>query len=528
MTAPRGRGIALGGFMGTGKSEVARRLAEATGLPLVDTDAVLTERYGPIERQIRVEGEPVFRERERALIASLCDGIPRVLATGGGAWCHAESRRALDACYDTVVLTAPFEVLAGRVGEGSGRPLWERAAELFRARQAAYGDAALHVDVSRGDPDDVARSVLSGLADPDRGRQIVPVDLGDRAYDVVIGPGAFRGLGERLVEGFGRRRVVVVTDSVVGPLWLPALEEELRRAEIPFERVAIPAGEPQKTLATWARCVDALLELGVDRSTPILAMGGGVLGDVAGFAAAVTLRGLPVVQIPTTLLAMVDSSVGGKTAVDHPRGKNLVGVFHQPSLVWAGAQTLATLDPAELRAGLGEVVKTALIGDPDLLELLEAEAPAVRQGAPDLIRQIVARCVAVKADVVAQDEREGGWRAVLNAGHTLGHALEAALDFQGLRHGEAVMIGLIEETAWGAARGHCAPDLPERLRDLARRLGLPTQVPPVDPARVRRALRVDKKGRGDMLVLPLPRMPGAMSLVNLPIAQLDDLVPERS
>jgi len=358
-------------------------------------------------------------------------------------------------------------------------------------------------------------------------RITVPVALGERAYDVVVTSEGFAGLGAALQRAGLPRRGVLVTETRVRPLWAEAVREAL--AGFDLAQIVLPEGEAHKTVATWSACVDALLDRGVDRRTPVLALGGGVLGDLAGFAAATVNRGVPLVQLPTTVLAMVDSSVGGKTAVNHPRGKNLVGAFHQPRLVWAALPTLTTLDPAERIAGLGEVVKTALVGDAALLDTLEARAEALRAGDPEALGPVVARCVALKAEVVARDERESGWRAVLNAGHTVAHALEQALGFGALRHGEAVALGLLAETRWAVREGLCEDAaLPARLERLLDRLGLPTTSPEVAEEALVVAMKVDKKVAGDRLVVPVPVRAGSMVLYDLPTRDLARLLPERA
>ena len=352
----------------------------------------------------------------------------------------------------------------------------------------------------------------------------VRVELGERSYPVVVTRG-YEGLGDAMSGAGLPRRGVLVTETTVEPLWAHHVRVALGGWDL--QSVVLPAGEAHKTTATWSACVDGLLDAGIDRKTPVIALGGGVLGDLAGFAAATVLRGVPLVQLPTTLLAMVDSSVGGKTAVNHARGKNLVGAFHQPRVVWAALDTLSTLHPAEIRAGLGEVVKTALIGDAALLGVLELHAEALAAGDADALAPIVARCVEIKAEVVAQDEREGGWRAVLNAGHTLGHAWERATGYGVLRHGEAVALGLVAETRWAVRRGVCQDrSLPDRLAALLGRLGLPTAPPHVAPEVLLQAMKVDKKVAADRLVLPCPVSAGRMVLVEVPIADLVDLLPE--
>jgi 3-dehydroquinate synthase len=339
---------------------------------------------------------------------------------------------------------------------------------------------------------------------------VVTVDVSSAGgdYPVRIGATLDQVVGEL------DRPAVVVTDDRVGLLWADAVARRLRSGVL--GTVVLASGEANKTVATWSVCVDRLLSLGVDRKTPVVAVGGGVLGDVAGFAAAATLRGLPLVQVPTTLLAMVDSSVGGKVAVNHPSGKNLIGAFHPPRAVWAALETLSTLPPDELRCGWGEVLKTALVADPDLFERLER--------GPVGVVDAVERCVRAKARIVGADEREDGPRIVLNAGHTVAHALEAAVG-PSLRHGEAVAIGLVVEARHAVRLGVCAdPDLPERIARAARAAGLPTEPPPVGGDRLLAAMRLDKKSSADKIRVPLPVRVGEMQIIELPRTEWTFLV----
>lgn len=354
--------------------------------------------------------------------------------------------------------------------------------------------------------------------------QTVNVALGERAYDVVV-TRALQGVGAAVRGVSASERVFVVTDDRVAPLWADALEAELAGAGLTATRVVVPQGEAGKHRDTWWSIVDGLITGGVDRRTPVIALGGGVVGDLTGFAAASALRGLRFIQVPTTLLAMVDSSVGGKTGFNHPRGKNLVGAFHQPRLVWAALDTLSTLEPRDWRAGLGEVVKTALIADADLFAQLERDASALRDGDFEALAPVVARCVEVKAEVVAEDERESGRRAILNAGHTVGHAYETALGYGALLHGEAVGIGLVAEAAWAVRVGLCEdPGLPERVARLLEALGLPAEQPNADTADLVSAMRVDKKAGANMLTVPIVPRVGSCALHKIPLDRLEELV----
>lgn len=307
------------------------------------------------------------------------------------------------------------------------------------------------------------------------GAEVVHVELGERSYDIVVGDGQIDGLGERLRAIFGRTRVAVVTDTNVASLYLPRAEETLRRAGIDCFSVVLPAGERTKDFSHLQTLTDRLLEARVERATPLLALGGGVVGDIAGLAAGIVLRGLDYVQVPTTLLAQVDSSVGGKTGINTSQGKNLVGLFHQPRLVVVDVGTLRTLEPRQLRAGYAEVVKYGLLGDAQFFAWLETHGSALCEG--DSMAQIHAVRIscAAKAAIVAADEREAGRRALLNLGHTFGHALEAETGYDGsLLHGEAVAAGMVLAFDLSVRLGLCPADDAARVRRHLEAVALPT------------------------------------------------------
>ncbi len=319
----------------------------------------------------------------------------------------------------------------------------------------------------------------------------VPVRHRGGQYPVVVSEGALEGLGAALGAVVAPARVFLVTNPVVDALYGDAAAASLSRAGVSVTRLLIPDGEAHKHLETYAALVDTLLSAGVERGTPIVALGGGVTGDLVGFAGATVLRGVPVVQVPTTLLAMVDSAVGGKTGVNSLRGKNLIGAFHAPILVYAGLATLRSLPEAELRSGLGEVVKHAMICDDGLFERLEAAAGAPWSEA--LLADMVVQSCRIKARIVSADEQEAGDRALLNYGHTVGHAIEAALGFGELRHGECVAIGIIAESRWAAERGHAPAAIALRATALIDALGFPTPPPRLSPSRLLEAVGYDKK-----------------------------------
>ena len=321
----------------------------------------------------------------------------------------------------------------------------------------------------------------------------VEVELGERSYPIQLGVGTLASAGGEIARHTKASQAIVVTVPPVGRRYAPTLLRSLRDAGIKAARVEVPDGDATKNLRQVSRLYDAFLEKGADRRTLVVALGGGMVGDLAGFAAASYLRGVPFVQVPTTILAMVDASIGGKVGVNLRQGKNLVGAFHQPRLVWIDVATLRTLPARQRAAGMAEVVKAAAIADAALFARLERDAEAVMALDPDALVPVLERACAIKADVVSRDEREGGLRMLLNFGHTLAHAVEKETGYRKVLHGEAVAMGM----AFAARRSEELGLAPEgthtRLRDLLERLGLPTELPPFPRSAYLAALRVDKK-----------------------------------
>lgn len=297
------------------------------------------------------------------------------------------------------------------------------------------------------------------------------------AYDVVVGRGLLAEAGARIAP-IARGRTVIVSDETVAPLHGPALQAALAAAGVRSEIVAVPAGEASKSFAELERLMDRLLAAGLDRKDVVVALGGGVVGDLAGLAAALYMRGIDFVQVPTTLLAQVDSSVGGKTAIDTPRGKNLVGAFHQPRLVLADIDVLATLPDVQLRSGWAEVLKHGLICDADFFDWLAGDGAAGARGDPAALERAVIRSVEIKSAIVGEDEKEAGRRALLNLGHTFGHAIEAELGFEeaALAHGEAVALGCCMAFRFSVSQGLCAAADAERVEAVIAAAGLPTRL----------------------------------------------------
>ncbi|WP_374571395.1 3-dehydroquinate synthase [Phenylobacterium sp.] len=340
------------------------------------------------------------------------------------------------------------------------------------------------------------------------------VGLGERSYDVLIGPGLLDAAGGRIAPFVKRGRVAVVSDETVWRLHGARLTASLEAAGLSAPAVIVPPGEQTKSFEGLADVCDRLLALELDRGDLIVAFGGGVVGDLAGFAAAIYKRGIDFVQIPTTLLAQVDSSVGGKTAIDTPRGKNLIGAFHQPRLVLADLDVLATLPVREMRAGYAEVIKYGLLGDFSFFQRLEADGAAVLAREPQALTDAVTRSVQMKAEIVAQDEKEAGRRALLNLGHTFGHALEAETGYgEALLHGEGVAAGMALAFRFSAAQGLCSSQDAVRASAAIAAAGLPTRMDevtktPFSAERLVRHMAQDKKAEGGKLTFILARAIG--------------------
>jgi 3-dehydroquinate synthase len=341
--------------------------------------------------------------------------------------------------------------------------------------------------------------------------QTVTVALGERSYTIHIGQGVLDEVGDVLGKLPLTKKALVVTQPAIAAAYGDRVLQSLRSRGFSAEAFEVLDAEEAKSLGWLERIYDRAVELRLDRRSPIIALGGGVVGDVAGFAAATYMRGVPFVQMPTTLLAQVDSSIGGKTAINHPRGKNLIGAFYQPRVVLIDAGTLQTLSGRELRSGLAEVVKYGIIAKPDLFELLEGCTGAGLLQDAALLTRVIHDCCQIKAEVVAADEHETGIRAILNFGHTFGHAIEAAGGFSTYTHGEAVAIGMIWATNLSVRMGLCAPELLERLTRLLRTLGLPIALEePLDG--IRDALLMDKKAVAGRLRFILAEGLGRVSI----------------
>lgn len=534
-----GRSLVLVGIMGSGKTSVGRRLAARLGLDFVDADAAIeTAARMTIAEIFKRHGETFFRDREHHVIARLLGEGQKVLATGGGAFMREDTRARISERGVSIWLKADLDVLMRRVRKRSNRPLLhtedpERTMQrLIDDRYPVYALSDFTVMSSDGPHDGVVENILAALErglppEPEQTQPApqslapepamttpttrVPVELGARRYDILIGSHLIEEAGAQIARLFPGSACAIVTDRHVAERHLPSLEASLDMAGIRHARCVVEPGEASKSYDTFAHVCDAIIEARMERRDLVVALGGGVIGDLAGYAAASVRRGMRFVQMPTTLLSQVDSSVGGKTGINSRHGKNLVGAFHQPSLVLADTGALATLPAREFRAGYAEVAKYGLIDDADFFAWLEKNWRGVFGAGQELTHAIAKSCAA-KADVVIRDETEQGDRALLNLGHTFGHALESLTRYDGARlvHGEGVAIGMACAFRFSAGLGLCAHEDADRVEAHLTAVGLPTRIRDVpgwsaDAPTILDAMRQDKKVERGALTFILAR-----------------------
>ncbi len=494
------RNIVITGFMGTGKSRNGRQVAQRLGWEFIDMDAVIEARAGkPIAEIFAQDGEPAFRRMEADLCRELAEREHVVISTGGGALVDDANRRALSRHGLVVCLDCEFPELWRRLSQAQDRPMLyaddrrARMEELLARRTPAYQRIPYHLDTTENYAGEVAEAIVALWR---AGARVIPVRGPAGEYPIHLGRGLLAQAGDLLRRRGLDGKVALVSNETVAPLYAATVEAGLRRAGLEVARCLMPDGEAHKTLETVRSLYDQFVAAGLARDSVIVALGGGVVGDVVGFAAATYMRGVALVQAPTTLLAMVDSSVGGKTAVDLPAGKNLVGAFKPAELVIADLDALDTLPAAELRSGLAEAIKHGIIASPALFEHLEGGGSAAEPWA-------LAEAIQVKVDVVEEDPYERGRRAALNLGHTFGHALEKLSGFR-MRHGDAVSIGMVAAARASIALGLADAALLERITGCLRRHGLPVALPAQEPEAVWEAMGSDKKKQGGRLRFVLP------------------------
>ncbi len=500
--------IFLYGPPGTGKSTVGKKLAHNLKLPFVDLDRVIEANAGmSIPQIMEQQGEPAFRDLESVALKNLLAEKESVVALGGGALLRDENRAFAESKGKVVLLMAELSTLLERLHNESGkRPLLsgdlkEKLSSLLAKRTEHYNSfpMLIHVDGKTAEQNAHHAQVVLG-------RHHLSA-MGK--YDAIVGD-----VGHAFsVTDF--QNPIIVTDENVAKFHL-----EKMQALLQAKAVIIPAGEEHKNLETISLLWKSFLKNGLDRKSTVIALGGGVLSDMAGFAASTYMRGIAWVGVPTTLLSMVDASLGGKTGFDLPEGKNLIGAFYPPKLVLADPQLLGTLPEAELISGMAEVVKHGIISDPELFNLCSRGLDWVKNN----LEEVVKRAMAVKIKVIEEDPYEKGIRAALNLGHTVGHAVELVSKFK-LRHGEAIAIGTVAEAKYSARIGLAGVGLVEAVTESFKSLGLPVQISEAMPREeIIRAMRVDKKKNAKAIRFALPVEIGKVELVE--VTDLESVISE--
>jgi 3-dehydroquinate synthase len=535
--------IFLVGLMGAGKTTIGRLLARRLNMAFIDSDHEIEARTGAsIPWIFEIEGEASFRRREADVIRELTAQSGIVLATGGGAVLNPASRALLAERGVVVYLRASVNSILQRTAHDRNRPLLQTAdprkklEDLTAQREPLYREIAdLVIDTGRPNVQSMVQTILDQIAalEAAHARKArtkmneqacisLNVELGERSYPILIGRGLLDDADvlTRHVAG-GGGKVAIVTNTTVAPLYLEKVAGPLREAGREVVPIILPDGEEYKNWQSLNLVFDALLANKCDRKTTLVALGGGVIGDLTGFAAASYMRGVPFVQIPTTLLSQVDSSVGGKTGINHPLGKNMIGAFYQPRAVIADTATLDTLPDRELSAGLAEVIKHGAILDCAFFDWIEQNIDKLVARDHEALAHAIQRSCEIKADVVRRDEREGGLRAVLNFGHTFGHAIENGLGYGEWLHGEAVGCGMVMAADLSHRLGLVDKASALRVRDLVQKAGLPTVAPDLGLSRWIELMEVDKKNEGGAIKFILLKPLGSPSITGAPRAQLE-------
>lgn len=511
----------LGGFMAAGKTAVGKEVSRLSMRPFLDVDGLIEQREGMSVAEIfEHSGELCFRRLEAETVREACGLQNTVIALGGGALLNAELKELILQAGRLVILDVlPETVIERTRGEKGKRPILEPRGmeELIARRREAYAGGDCRVSTDGRDVGEIAGEILRcfGIT----ARNGMPNDERVVAGHIYVGRGILAEKTRELVEG-SSGSFFTVADKITGPLYSEGLGK-------PKGMFLLPRGEEAKQVCMVEKIWHAFSDSGVDRGDMVVALGGGTVGDAAGFAGSTWLRGVSVIQCPTTLLAQVDSAVGGKTGVNLPEGKNLVGSFHQPKAVIADVECLRSLSARDYRQGLAEAVKYGLGEDPALLGWIETHAAEIRRRDTGLLVGLVARCAAIKADVVRQDEKEQkGVRERLNLGHTVAHGLEAASGYGGWSHGDAVSVGMVVAAHLSYRLGLCGRETPARLLELLAKLGLPV-TPDRDWEEIMPHLLRDKKFRGGNPRLVLPRTKdGAVVRDDVPLKVLQECYEE--
>jgi len=520
--------IFLYGPSGSGKSTVGRILAGNLNLPFVDVDEEIETRSGMrISTIFSEEGESGFRSREAGILSEVLDGSNKVVSLGGGALTTPDNLDLVQKWGKVFVLEAPLETLLQRLREDTiVRPLLNGDARqqlqgLIDRRKDHYKSFPYQIDTSNKHPEEVAWDIqvqigrfhLRGMASSKK-----------PGYDVWVQAGGLDHLGDHLMRRDVGGPVALVTDENVGPIYLSRVDESLQKAGFSTASVLIPAGETHKTIDTVERLWDFYISTGVERGSTIVALGGGVVGDLVGFSAATFMRGVTWVVVPTSLLAMVDSSCGGKTGADLPQGKNLVGAFHPPAFVLADPEVLKTLPETEFRNGMAEVIKHGVIADPVLFSSCQN---ITLSDSTSSFSSLVSRGMAVKIRIIEEDPFEKGFRAALNFGHTVGHGVELVSGLK-IRHGEAVSIGMVAEAWFAELVGMAVPGLRDEISSMLKTQGLPVSLPRgLESDAIAAAMKHDKKVAEGMVKFALPAAIGEVR-VGVEVDDWEEMLKEES
>jgi shikimate kinase/3-dehydroquinate synthase len=527
--------LIITGFSGTGKSLVAKEVARRLNWDFLDTDDEIVKQTGrPIAEIFREDGEDKFRELERKTIRKACQQKHTIIAIaiGGGAIVNPQNYELLAKTGLIVCLEAKPETIYERLfreaaysAETEVRPLLtndnplKRIKQLKASRQPYYANVDWTVHTDNLNISQVAEEVIRAwrllrrthpqlsplpLRERKSGSQlkanddiVCMVETATQSYPVFIGYGLLDRLGEKMKKAALSGTATVISDENVFSLYGSKVEGILQDAGFTVNSFVVPPGEETKNMDYAIKIYDFLVEHRAERDDIIIALGGGMVGDLAGFVAASFLRGMPWIQVPTSLVAMVDASIGGKVGVNHPEGKNLIGALYQPNMVLADPQALVTLPRRELTSGWAEVIKHGLIIDEEFVQFLESNFDRLTKLEPELLTRAIARSAAIKAQVVSQDEKEReGKRTILNYGHTIAHGLEAATKYKHFLHGEAVAIGMMGVAKLSQRLGFLSSNAVERQQILLRKFGLPTGFSGLDLAEITRAMELDKKTKG--------------------------------
>ena len=491
--------VVLVGFMGSGKTTVGQALAERTRRAFIDLDQeIATDAGRSISEIFADEGEASFREREARGLERALRQDHAIIAAGGGAPLPDENWHQMREGNCVISLMAEPAELARRLNGSKGRPLLEpdapsAIASLLPNRIGRYAAADLVIGTDGKRPVEVADDIQSRL--PRGGVHRIAIDVPNASHEVAIGSHLPSLVAQKVKRMAPSQPIAIVSDRVIMSHHLQPLADALASLDIKATPVSVPSGEPAKELEVLAAIYVALGRTGADRQGCLIALGGGTVGDVAGFAAATWMRGIRYIQVPTTLLSMVDSSIGGKTGINVPAGKNLVGAVHQPAAIFCDIEYLESLPGEEYRAALAEIIKAGMIADRSFVEWLWANISSLLERDRDIVHGAIRRAIRIKADVVARDPYETGERAILNYGHTLGHALERAAGYGTFRHGEAVAWGMEVAARISVMNGYCRVEDVTLQHRLLERAGLLASRPVIKPLDVLSAMEHDKKSR---------------------------------